>query len=86
MEKISENWYNCKENFGLKNKLLGKDNELPLLPTEYLSVLANEFNNFYVSKIRKIMQDLTPNNITDTSDDYLESAVETTVGLPTLNW
>ena len=78
MEKITENWYNYKEIFRLTNKLLGKDNELPLPPTDDLTVLANEFNNFFMSKIRRIMQDLTPNNKTDISDDYLESAFETT--------
>ena len=78
MEKITENWYNYKEIFRLTNKLLGKDNELPLPPTEDLSVLANEFNNFFVSKITKIMQDVAPNNIMDTFDDYLESAFQTT--------
>ena len=69
MEKITENWCNYKDTFRLTNKLLGKDNELPL---------ANEFNKFFVSNISKIMQDLAPNNILDTSDDYLESAFETT--------
>ena len=64
--------------FRLTNKLLGKANELPLQPTEDLSLLANEFNKFIVSNISKIMQDLAPNNILDTSDDYLESAFETT--------
>ena len=78
MEKILENQYNYKEIFRLTNKYLGKDNELPLQPTEELSVLANNFNNFFMSKIRKIMQDLAPNNITNTSDDYLESAFKTT--------
>ena len=77
MEKIMENLYNYKEIFRLTNKLLDKDNKLPLPPTEDLPVLANEFNIFFMSKIRKIMQDLAPNNITDTSDDYLESAFET---------
>ena len=84
MEKISENWYNYKEIFRLTNKLLGKDNELPLPPTEDLSVLASELNNFFVSKIGKIMQDLAPNNITDTSDHYLESTFETTDRLTNL--
>ena len=69
MEKITENWCNYKDTFRLTNKLLGKDNELPL---------ANEFSKFFVSNISKIMQDLAPNNILDTSDDYLESAFETT--------
>ena len=78
MEKITENQYNYKDIFRLTNKLLGKDNELPLPPMEDLSVLANGFNNFFMSKIRRIMQDLTPNIKTDISDDYLESVFETT--------
>ena len=78
MEKILENWYHYKETFRLTNKLLDKDNVLLFPPTEDFPVLANEFNNFFMSKIRKIIQDLAPNNITDTSHDYLESASETT--------
>ena len=77
MEKILENLYSYKEIFRLTNKLLDKNNEVPLPPIEDLSVLANEFNNFFMSKISKIMWDLAPNNITDTPDDYLESAFET---------
>ena len=41
MEKITENWNNYKEIFRLTNKQ--NNNELPLPPTEDLSVLANEF-------------------------------------------
>ena len=77
MEKILKNWCNYKEFFRLTNKLLGKDNELPLPPTEDLSVLVNAFNNFFMSKMKKIMQDLALNNMTDTSDDYVESGFET---------
>ena len=50
----------------------------PLPPAEDLTIQANEFNDFFIGKIEKIMQDLAPNNITDTLDDYLESAFETT--------
>ena len=78
MEKITENHDNYKEIFRLTNKLLGRDNELPLPPAEDLTLQANEFDNFFVGKIEKIMQDLSPNNMTDTLDDYSESAFETT--------
>ena len=61
--------------FRLTNKLIGRDIELPCQPTEDLSVPANEFSNFFVNKIRKIMQYNW--YITDISDDYLESAFET---------
>ena len=77
-EKLTENCNNYKEIFRLTNKLLGKDNELPLPPAEDLTIQANEFNDFFIGKIEKIMQDLTPNNMTDTLDDYLESTFETT--------
>ena len=62
----------------LTNKLLGRNNELPLPPAEDLTIQANEFNDFFIGKIEKIMQDLAPNNMTDTLDDYLESTSETT--------
>ena len=78
MEKITENCDNYKEIFRLTKKLLGRDNELPLPPAEDLTIQGNEFNNFFMGKIEKIMQDIAPNNMTDTLDDYLESGFETT--------
>ena len=53
MEKITENHENYKEIFRLTNKLLGRDNELPLPPADDLTVQANEFNNFFMIKIEK---------------------------------
>ena len=78
MEKLTENHDNYNEIFRLTNKHLGRDNELPLPPAEDLTIQANEFNNFFTGKIEKTVQDLAPNNMTDTLDDYLESAFETT--------
>ena len=77
-EKLTENCNNYKEIFRLTNKLLGKENELPLPPAEYLTIQANEFNDFFIGKKEKIMQDLASSNMTDTLDDYLESTFETT--------
>ena len=57
-EKLIENHNNYKEIFRLTNKLLGKENELPLPPAEDLTTQANEFNDFFIGKIEKIMQDL----------------------------
>ena len=66
-----------KKSSDLTNKLLGRDNELPLPPAG-LTIQANEFNDFFVAKIEKIMQDLAPNNMTHILHDYLESTSETT--------
>ena len=41
-------------------------------------IFLSKLMSFFMNKIRKIMQDLAPNNITDISDGYLESACETT--------
>ena len=77
-EKLTDNLDNYKEIFRLTNKLLGRDNDLPLPPAEDLTIQANEFNDFFIGKIEKIMQDLVPSNMTDTLDDYLECTFETT--------
>ena len=77
-EKLTENHDNYKEIFRLTTKLLGRDNDLPLPPAEDLTIQTNEFNDFFIGKIETIMQDLAPNNRTDTLDDYLESTFETT--------
>ena len=76
--KLTENCNNYKEIFRLTNKLLGKESELPLPPAEDLTIQGNDFNNFFIGKIEKIMQDLASSNMTDTLDDYLESTFETT--------
>ena len=67
-EKLTENCNNYKEIFMLTNKLLGTENELPLPPAEDLTIQANEFNDFFIGKIEKILQDLASSNMTDTLD------------------
>ena len=77
--KITENHGNYKEIFRITNKLLGRDNELPLPPAEDLITQANQFNNFFIGKIEKIMQDLAPSSMNATlNDEYLELSYETT--------
>ena len=51
---------------------------MPLPPAEDLITQANEFNNFFISKIEKIMQDLAPSSMTVTPDEYLDLTYETT--------
>ena len=76
--KITENCGNYKEIFRITNKLLGREDELPLPPAEDLITQANEFNDFFIGKIEKIMQDLAPSSMTATLNEYLELTYETT--------
>ena len=76
--KITENCSNYKEIFRITNKLLGREDELPLPPAEDLITQANEFNDFFIGKIEKIMQDLAPSSTTATLNEYLELTYETT--------
>ena len=77
--KITENRGNYKEIFRITNKLLGREDELPLPLAEDLITQANQFNNFFVGKIEKIIKDLAPSSMTATlNDEYLELTYETT--------
>ena len=77
--KITENHGNYKEIFRITNKLLGREDELPLPPAEDLITQANQFNDFFIGKIEKIMQDLAPSSMTATlNDEYLELSYGTT--------
>ena len=52
---------------------------MPLPPAEDLITQANPFNDFFIGKIEKIMQDLAPSSTSATlNDDYLELTYETT--------
>ena len=51
---------------------------MPLPPAEDPITQANEFNDFFVGKIEKIMQDVAPSSMTITLDEYLELTYETT--------
>ena len=52
--------------FTIANKLLFRNEPLPLPPTNNKQKLANEFNEFFRTKIQKIMDDLQPAEEHDT--------------------
>ena len=54
-DKIHECRNDFKEIFDLNNNLLSSNNQLLLPPTEDLVSLANEFNDFSTTKIKKNM-------------------------------
>ena len=58
--KLEENRNNVKAVFTIANKLLFRNEPLPLPPTNNKQKLANEFNEFFRTKIQKIMDDLQP--------------------------
>ena len=85
-EKITENHSNYKEIFRIANKLLGREDELPLPPAEDLITQANQFNDFFIGKIEKIMQDLAPSSMNATlNNEYLELTYETANRLTNFN-
>ena len=68
--------YDTKVIFKITNKLLFKDESLPLPSELNIKLLADNFNNFFIAKIDKIQDDLTSTkrNILDNTfieDHYL---------------
>ena len=54
-DMLFENRHNSKEVFHICNSLLGRNQELPMPPGFTDSQLAENFNNFFITKIAKIM-------------------------------
>ena len=60
---VDDNCTNTKKIFGICNNLLGRNQDLPL-PTGFMNEeLAECFNNFFISKINKIRDNLTANQV-----------------------
>ena len=58
---VKDNHTNTKKIFAICNKLLGRNQDLPLPPGFMNEELAECFNNFFVSEITKITNMLTAN-------------------------
>ena len=71
--KLEENRNNVKAVFTIANNLLFRNEPLPLPPTNNKQKLANEFNEFFRTKIQKIMDDLQPAEEHDTEPHYIET-------------
>ena len=70
---LEENRNNVKAVFTIANKLLFRNEPLPLPPTNDKQKLANEFNEFFRTKIQKIMDYLQPTEEHDTEPHYIET-------------
>ena len=72
-EKIAESSPDPKAFFGIFHTILRRNDPLPLPPTTCDKTLANDFNNFFVEKIDKIMSFLSFREIGPDSSVYLET-------------
>ena len=72
-EKIAENSKDPKALSRIFNTLLRRNDPLPLPPTTCDKTLANDFSNFFVEKIDKIMSFLRPIETGPDPSEYLET-------------
>ena len=72
IEKLLENRKKFKEIFTITNKLLGRNNPLPLPPCEDPARLAQEFSDFFHDKINSIMLQLKPTSDCSINNRYIE--------------
>ena len=71
--KIQQNANNPKEIFNITNKLLGRNDQLPLPTYKDKSDLANDFSSFFINKIDKIMEKLKATSALTKENSYTES-------------
>ena len=72
IEKLLENRTNFKEIFTITNKLLGRNDPLPLPPSDDPARLAQEFSDFFHDKIDNIMLQLKPTPECPINNRYIE--------------
>ena len=58
--------------FQIANKLLHRNETPPLPPMDGKKLLADQFNEFFVTKIDKIMDSLSTSDTNSTNDKYIE--------------
>ena len=70
---LVENKRNTKEVFNIANKLLYRNEPLPLPPTTDVQLLVNEFNEFFITKSLTIMNNLQPSDDNPIDPTYIKS-------------
>ena len=63
---------NTKEVFNITNKLLYRNEPLPLPPTNDKQLLANEFNEFFITNVQAIMNNLQPSDDNPIDPTYIK--------------
>ena len=61
-EDLADNRTNFKKIFNICNTILGRNNNLPLPPSDSNTTLANNFNNYFHEKIGNIYSSLLQHN------------------------
>ena len=79
-QKLADNKTNFKQIFEISNKLLYKNEPILLLSTDNKKNLADQFNEFFITKINKIMDGLVPTTSHPINKDYIEDKFETDKG------
>ena len=67
--------------FQIANKLLHRNETPPLPPTDDKKLLADQFNEFFITKIDKIMDSLVPSDTHPINDKYIEKDFLTSLHL-----
>ena len=62
LEVLVDNRTNAKEIFNICNTILGRNNNLPLPPSDSNITLPNNFNNYFHDKIGNIYSSLVQQN------------------------
>ena len=76
-QKLADNKTNFKRIFEISNKLLYKNEPVPLPSTDNKKNLADQFNEFFITKINKIMEGLVPTTSHPINKVYIEDKFET---------
>ena len=76
-QKLADNKTNFKRIFEISNKLLYKNEPVPLPSTDNKKNLADQFNEFFITKIDKIMEGLVPTTSHPINKVYIEDRFET---------
>ena len=71
--KIQQNVNNPKEILNITNKLLGRNDQLPLPAYEDKSDLANDFSSFFIDQIDKITEKLKATSAVTEENSHMES-------------
>ena len=75
-QKLADNKTNFKQIFEISNKLLYKNEPVPLPSTDNKKNLADQFNEFFITKINKIMEGLVPTTSHPINKVYIEDKFE----------
>ena len=70
-QKLTDNKTNFKWIFEISNKLLYKNEPILLPSTDNKKNLADQFNEFFITKINKIMEGLVPTTSHPIKKDYI---------------